>query len=407
MQKISVAIGMNVILVGCGTSTGGGGTTGGGGGGAASGAPVPIDNLETAVKKAFCESATACPGSDLLFCSNAACEAFLNSSDNFEFGRNVEKIKAGKIKYDAAQAGLCLKEMVVSCSMSSGKEPAACKAAMIGLVKSGEACSIDEECEPTTFCKQKASDCPGVCTKEPALGEDCPDGRCASGAQCDSSGAAQKCVADKPAGDGEACGSVDCAEGLTCDFSQSSPVCKKKGAAGETCNGSDACADGLFCGKDGKCLVKAKLNEACAAPGDRRSCVDGHVCGVIGKISDGKLKCIAIKKLGEACISHQACAAVDLLCKGLDVTAASPTGTCGFVPKLGEACTPSGDTYPQFPACMIGNSCDSATMKCVGPGAKGDVCGVDTDRQCGKGLTCDTDNEGKGTCKEEPKAQCN
>ena len=391
-----------LAAAGCGTSA----TTGGGlgGGTAANGAPIAIEALDTTLKTAVCQMGETCPNSELQFSSVAACLAFMASNNEFGASENVAAVKAGRMKYDAAKAGLCLKGLAAACTLEA--EPEGCDEVFVGLVKDGDACNQNNECVPGSHCKQSESDCPGVCQKRPAIGEACPDYNCVDGAKCEQNRPEPKCVADVLAKKGESCMEASCEQGLSCDYSSESPTCLEPGAAGADCDSSSMCQTGLWCGQK-TCKAAAKQGEACLQPYKAGVCEAGSACSVVGEAPEKgmpTMTCLATKKMGEACTSHQQCTAIDLFCKGLDSKVATSTGTCALLPVLGEACTAFGPSFPQAPSCQPGLTCDKATSKCVGPAAKGQPCGGDANIDCADGLDCEyADNADTGTC-IEPKA---
>lgn len=428
MEKRSVAAAaacaaaaMALVATGCGTDSGSSG--GAGGGGLTSGAPVPIDSLQAAAETMVCQMMVSCPemAAEISFSSEAACIEFMKAEGDIGVGEQVALVKAGKIAYDAAKAGQCLKAMAASCEM--GKvEPQVCRETFTGLVKDGDACDVTAVCGAASYCKApdgKDPGCPGTCAPRGKLGDACKSSdECPQDAGCvaGSDGKAV-CAAEKAAGEGEGCDNADCATGLFCDWgaarSGGEAKCAKPKAAGGACGGSDGCEKGLFCKKSdtaGVCTAPAKEGEACGKPMGKGECVTGTVCAVAGKMTAKVLKCMKIKKIGEACDSHQQCAAMDMQCKGLDVTGdTTKPGTCAALPKLGEACTPASDTYVQFPSCFVAKGdCDSKTSKCVGPVGEGEDCGWnDGDRECAKSLECDVDmTTNKGKCKKPAAPVC-
>ena len=395
-SSTTVLLSLLLAVAGCTTSTGGGGlATTGGSGAASSGAPIPIDQIEAAFVDGFCHMAATCATGfeELNFSSEAVCKEFMGVDGGIGIGDTVAKVKANKINYDAAKAGLCLKAFADQCSLGD-EPPAACEEAFAGAVAKDGVCTDSDECAPGNYCDMPKEPCPGTCKTKIALGEACENADCGSGLRCDYS--SSKCVEDKDAVEGESCESAECVAGLYCDHSDE-VTCKKVGDADAACSDDDQCKTGLFCDESAKkCAAKLAADAACADPG-AASCVSGHVCAIIGKMGDKNFKCLPTRKKGESCSSHQQCGAIDLLCKGLG--ADSPTGTCQSVPRVGEPCVPFSFDNPQFFACFIGANCHPTTKVCVPPGKVGEECGQGLD--CEDKLNCDDNDGGTNKCVKE------
>lgn len=379
------------LLSACGTSTTGGGGTGGTGG-----ASIAKEDLTAATMDMFCYMAASCDGDvDFKFSSDAACKAFLAETDEIGGPNELKYIEKGTVVYDGASAAACLAAFKAQCNMED--EPAACEKTFTGKVEVGGACEANAECAGEAECTTDDKGCNGKCAARGGEGDSCEAVGCKAGFACDNQ--SKKCVVEKLGADGDDCDTNECGEGLFCDYSGGSgvPKCRPLGGEGKPCESHSQCQNGLACSGD-KCVKPAAADATCDDPGDSRVCAAGHVCSIIGKLSEKTAKCLPVAKAGEACKSHLQCVALDLYCQGLETGAAE--GKCGSLPKIGEACTPPGDAFPQFFACLTGR-CDATAKKCVPYGAKGDAC--DDTKPCGKGLDCD-DTTSK--CAEEAAPVC-
>ncbi len=397
-------------------STGGTDTTGSGTAVNAypSGAPVPIDQLETTLADVMCKLLVACQDSMLGkngFATAEGCMAI--AGGNFGANSLVALVKAGKVKYDATAAGKCMQAMGANCGSvsKSSVQSAACKATFTGTVAEGGACSEDEECASQN-CDQQESACPGKCDKaRVAAGGACTlSQHCEAGLGC----VDKKCGAQSDAKVGEPCHNNACANGSYCAFEGGDkPTCKAAGGADAKCNGSEACTPEFYCKKtadvqNGTCAPRPKAGEACAASmmGDGIPCLESHVC-VAG--TNGKGTCQPRVKFGGACSVNAQCMGVDLACVG---------GACKLLPKKGEACTPPDMASGKYITCMPPTVCNTgkcddapgdgkpcASFQCAKgltcvqsvckkPPAKGEEC----QGQCQEGLDCKFDDKGKGTC---------
>ncbi len=400
-------------------STGGTDTTGGGTAVNAypSGAPVPVEQLAATMTDMMCKLMVACQdlaSGKLGFATVEGCKAF--SGSKLKSWGLPALIKAGKVKYDATQAGKCLQAMGTKCSAfsSNAEEPAACKATFIGTIAEGGACTEDQECISQN-CDHPDSNCPGKCGKAPVAA----GGACADPAECGSNLTCKdkKCVAAEIAAVGASCAKAECAKGATCDYSApEAPICKAAGGADATCSDDAGCLPEFYCHgsgfPSGTCKPRAKAGEPCATgmTSDGAQCQTTHVC-VPG--ADGKATCLPRVKTGGACTSGEQCLGVDLTCQG---------GTCKVLPKKGEACAPPAASAGSLFACMPpavcveskcgdppgeGKPCDLFTGCAEGLACDGKVCktppkapgkGEACEGPCQPGLTCKFDDKGKGTC---------
>lgn len=412
---LTLAVG---IVVGCegtqpvggaGVGTGGTGTTGAAVNAYPSGAPIPIEDLNAVQVEVVCKILTQCFVNDGFVATIDGCKAMFA-----EFGEEerIALVKAGKIKYDAAQAGKCLQAMGASCTDKNTQEPAACKAAFVGTAAEGQPCTVDEFCA-SRRCEgpNKSASCPGKCASpRVAAGGACAaDKPCDSGLAC----AAGKCVAVHTGKAGDACSTDSCASGLFCATgSTGTSACAALLALGSECLDAGDCATGLFCSTasgpgPGKCTALAKAGETCTTSAfeEGAKCLAGLVC--VAK-SD-KSTCVTRAKIGEACTSHAQCGAMDLECSG---------GTCKPLPKKGQPCTPADMQTGKLASCMppfvcsagvcgdppgagkpcVESQCASslvcASGTCKAMPGKGEPC----DGSCAEGLTCAMDTAGQGTC---------
>lgn len=391
----AVAMAALGLLSACGTSTGSGGS-----GGTGSTGSIAAADLPKAVEDAMCTVATTCTdGFEFTFSSVENCKAFAASSGELGGVEDLAYVTKGTVDYDPAKAAACLAAMKATCDFKN--EPEACDQTFQGKLEADAACESSVECKGDAECVTDNMGCNGKCKARAAEGEACKEVGCQKGFVCDYQ--SDKCVVEKLGAKGDDCDSNQCGAGLFCDYNNGGgggvPKCRELGAEGAACDDHEQCAEGLGCAND-KCAKPGAMGDACDDPGETRVCVAGHVCAIIGKLSDKTAKCLHTVKAGEKCTSHMQCAQIDIYCKGLETGATE--GTCETLPKIGEACTPPGNDFPQFFACLTGY-CDPTSKKCETPKGKGEACGQGV--ICGPGLDCNDDGSGKDVCTDE-KTSC-
>lgn len=394
--RLAMACAALGLVSACGSSTGSGGT--GGTGGATT---IAAADWPKAVEDTMCTIATTCTeGFPFTFSSFANCKTFMADSGEMGGVDELAYVTKGTVDYDAAKAAECLAAMKAQCGFKD--EPEACELAFQGKLETDAACDDSAECKGDAECVTDNQGCNGKCKPRAAEGEACKEVGCQKGLVCDYQ--SDKCVVEKTGAKGDDCDSNECGAGLFCDYNNGGgggvPKCRELGAEGAACEDHEQCAEGLACA-DSKCAKPGAMGDACDDPGESRVCVAGHTCAIIGKLSDKTAKCLHTVKPGEKCTSHQQCAQIDIYCKGLET---GTEGTCETLPKLGDACTPPGNDFPQFFACLTGY-CDPTNKKCEARKAKGEAC--DNGIPCAAGLDCSDDGNGKEVCVEEQQTTCN
>jgi hypothetical protein len=242
------------------------------GGGSGSKA-VPLDDLDEAVAKAFCDLEIDCGR----VTDRAACGNDLYTDDTPQL---VASVRAGKIRYDGAAAADCLADISTLCTKPISDD-ANCDAAFTGLVTVGGACLSDTECASDrcdkASCDATVACCRGVCLEAlPTI---------AVGGTCSGTDA-------------------DCVKGAYCDYVGAPGVstCKLIGmkAEGQPCDGARACAGGLYCSDTKVCTRPPKRGEACDPT--------EFLCNIYQDYCDPEtLVCTARRAAGEACNTFSAC----------------------------------------------------------------------------------------------------
>jgi hypothetical protein len=152
-------------------------------------------------------------------------------------------IDQGTLAIDSTIANTCLEAQLApedTCIEHVSEDPAAeaCAGSIwIGLVPPGDPCVYSHECEPDSYCSANRT-----CVTLPGLGEECPEGLCASELRCDYD-ATPICemfldVDDPCTFNGE------CDAGLICDHAGSESVCANLQPLGSDCNGDAECESG-------------------------------------------------------------------------------------------------------------------------------------------------------------------
>lgn len=243
----------------------------GGGGGKA----IPLENLDEAVKKAFCDLEIDCGR----VTDRASCDGLYTE----DVPQLLASVRAGKIRYDGSATAECLAAFSTACSMPQ-TDDAACDAAFKGQVAVGGACltaieCASERCDNARSCDGTVACCRGVCLEAlPTI---------AVGAPCSGTEAT-------------------CGKGAYCDYVASPGVstCKLIGmkAEGQTCDGARSCAGGLYCSDTKVCTKPPKRGEACDPT--------EYLCNIYQDYCDPETRvCTARRAVGEACNSSSACRA--------------------------------------------------------------------------------------------------
>lgn len=291
-----------------------GGCDNGGGGN-----DIEFTDLSTRIGGAYCGYASRC-GTTAFFeqylfhstitdCATQAATYFANT----QFAQYQLAIDSGTIVYHGDRAAACLSAFdSLGCGAGGlSGPPAACAETFEGTVADGGACTINEECSPTSFCNGGGSGTAcGMCLHRPQIGESCASIGCASDAWCD----AGTCAALLPAGSTCTASDSSCAAGLAC----TSGTCATPtpGAAGEPC-GAAGCQTGLVCALSGTSVTcrAPRTDGTCGRVLSGSDCAAGTTCTIPSGMSEGT--CGAYPTLGQACQS--ACAAparcVNMLCQ--------------------------------------------------------------------------------------------
>lgn len=327
----------------------------------ASGGPVTIDQFSARSAAAFCDLGARCasyanlPGL-IVQSSGGDCDAQLTAYyENYVLAPYRDAIEAGHIVYHADRAGICFDAISgVSCEGLSAT-PSACGEVFEGTLADGAACTMQEECSPTSTCTGGTGGC-GVCTHVPQLGEACTDTLgCGGDSYCDAT--SMHCVAE--IAEGGACSPETnrCAGNLACIPSASNPAQGTCGTvptvgAGESCSAA-RCQAGLTC-------AVSSTGSVCRAPRTDGTCQ------------------LSFSGPGD-CSATQTCNASF----GAD-------GTCVAIPTTGQTCT----STCQAPARCVDDG--SGGRVCLVPHANGEACTVRGD--CWSGVCTGSVCEGRPLC---------
>lgn len=206
-----------------------------------------------------------------------------------------EAVALGRVEFDATKAQECvaaLHEARDSCDLpgffeaaSTTDEDSPCFGITTGLVKDGDACAEDRECEEGATCvisfdnpdiDEKLGAKEGECVGPAGVGESCEERACAEGLTCAFRDAGEVCI--DPPGVGEPCPDFECDEGLACEFDDVTfeNVCRPLPGNGEPC--TFECTTGFFCDTaDSTCAAQKDAGEACN-PDNFDECVEDAFC---------------------------------------------------------------------------------------------------------------------------------
>lgn len=264
-------------------------------------------------------------------------------------------VKAGRVRFDPAQARVCLDGMNArGCDRPSAATAAACRAAVTGLVATGSPCFWLYECAQG-ICIPGKSGCPATCPPVVPEGGQCPgDGQ----ANCDER-KGLRCIAGTCSqlhADGNGCTTIsDCAPGFFCAGGASCAPLRNELAS---CEANEECATGLYCqltSAGGLCRKKVVQGKPCGeddahAPSAASECDDGLVCTgfVAKKGSPTPGTCSPFSDAGGPCVAADitGCAA-ELLCNA---------GRCELPPTSGP-CSDTNRCLRGTAYCDAGNQC--------------------------------------------------
>lgn len=261
-------------------------------------------------------------------------------------------LNGGRINYHPELADACIGQLA-DCGLINHL-PAACLAAIEGLVLTGDDCRDSLDCRGAAYCAASGDlqECPGACAPWKQAGEPCAgDVQCARGLKC--SGSPALCT--DPVADGDPCETEDdCEYHLICIRVDGRKICERQlhvatATLGEKCGAFEAefsaplCAGPLVCADgapgtesaENAEVVEGATCQETASPGGAchpavlNQCPQGQYC------SEATLRCVPLPTTGQAC--------VDLDYLGLTGVCepehgCSPGGICDAQRPNGEVC---------------------------------------------------------------------
>ncbi len=184
---------------------------------------VPLLRAPSAYAAAYCERVFGCcaadevpgvfPGAQPPVTDPAGCREYIARVFGNEFVSDTQRAEAeGHARYDGVAMAACLDHLRGDACDHLARVfrltvfPEECLPVRIPLAGVDTACDHDFQCT-TGYCEGGAENQTGTCRLMPALGEVCPDSRCAPGLYCDrTADPAGRCAALKAAG--EPCSSL-------------------------------------------------------------------------------------------------------------------------------------------------------------------------------------------------------
>jgi len=211
------------------------------GGGGHGGGSVPMDQLGTQYAAIFCHKAFTCcdatelAGGNVTTVDEASCRALVGPEISSNVADNQADVSAGRLVYHGDSARRCLDTLAaLPCAQWGADEELArfpdCQHVFEGLVAPAASCTRDAQCADG-FCDTTA----GTCVARPKRGEDCANGLCSEGLECQpdpTTGAPSVCL--PPLADGSPC---------TFDGQCTSASCNIDTAA----TGAASCGPPTFC----------------------------------------------------------------------------------------------------------------------------------------------------------------
>jgi hypothetical protein len=343
----------------CGGKDGGSGSDGGIGDDA--GTALPLEDVEEASLRFWCETAITCdmfPG-PLFQGSVQNCMDFLRveAAGDF-FARLVWSVDQGHIQYDEEAGARCFADWREMGCFTDAPWPDSCTEAFQGLLSNDEPCWLDEECSGGR-CNSWDS-CPGVCADAAPEGEPCDsfEENCEAGLFC----VEDACVAyPGPLDLGTSCHTWPdwCTYPYHCDGQ--SLTCEERRPEGAACVWDDECQPELFCNSffSGVCTVYQIVGDQ-GAPcewSEGRFCDSsaGLVC-VTDLSDDTGITCEPAAQPGEVCIDTQSMLSIP--CAPLTNLYCDATSeTCQAKKEPGEPCA-------GYEECISG-WCDTVLGECM------------------------------------------
>lgn len=272
---------------------------------------------------------------------------------------------AGDIVYDATAAGACVASLTDSCEAAFAPPSApSCFAMYKGTIADKAPCSLSAACK-SGFCDLPETGCLGACAPKVAAGGSCNyTSQCAVGLTCFSGSCVPKVAGQAK----DACdGGLPCGKGLWCAQAGAVGTCTALAAQGGPCINDQGCTAGLLCaiktaGKPGTCEPPPAIGAACVYQTFTSSakCGAGNACVPV----TGGAVCKAAVAAGGKCSHTAECGALDMLCIG----AKAGNGVCSTLPTVSQACTAAdfqaGEVYSCLPpAACVGGKCVAPAAK--------------------------------------------
>jgi len=260
------------------------------------GGAIAVDAVEQEFEAAPCKWLTRCKG----FSDEATCRSLTFLSP----ARQVAGAKAGRARYDAAQAGKCVAEIesldCAAASFINVLTGVTCRDVFVGQVAQGGACAVSDDCAGDATCGNRMAGCD-------------PEEACCLG----SCGPPQPAIAL-----GAACGfGARCVDGAYCKIMGTSGVCTAPSTmAGAICDSDSACVAPLRC-----------LASACTLPVPSGGTCDPDVrgaCALVYEVCDVATRtCKLAPTVGQPCTEQ---------CLG---QASCVSGLCVARQQVGQPCT--------------------------------------------------------------------
>jgi hypothetical protein len=266
--------------------------------------PIPIADWCARYEQVICGAAENCG------CFDATTRSLCSTYAKMECQSQVDGVNAGKMAYDASQAGQCLHDLdaiVSACSVHSPDTtyyPPACEKMVVGALAEGAPCDLDNQCQPGLWCEAQ------LCAVLPKDGQACVNQQCGVELFC---GNDSVCHAHRAQGGACPEGSNACADKLYCD--PTTTTCQPLLGVGGDCSLAGwACSGGLYCSTAAKlCTPDPGEGASCAEAG----CADGLFCDYSTHICQKK------RGAGQVCSDNEEC-------QGNCVSNKCSQGSCPF-----------------------------------------------------------------------------
>ncbi len=279
-----------------------------------------------------CRTFAAARQAARLACSGVTTSYALIAYSEWSCVEAQTEFDSGYLTFDDSKLPACLAALK-SAPCEAREDPAECAALFVAHQSVGAPCFTARDCKTGSACLN--AQCPGTCKPLGGEGQPCDVG-CLPGLDC---GSNTICV--KPPAVGQACPDFRCATGAYCDSIDK--MCKAQKDTGAACTTALECKSEVCRGQ--LCALHGRLNDPCSVTDP---CLFGLACDGVCKPWQGDK---------QVC-HHEADCSPELNC----TTPGGGDGTCFPWLHSGDPCDPA--KYQCFPGTVCKNGTCQHTEDC-------------------------------------------